>query len=73
MFRPNSGHLQVLSWKAVLWDCYTIMETHIGVEHSSTHHLRVWLDMAYSTGVKSYIIRMRVSAHVGVAAWWGGV
>ena len=27
MFRPNTGHLQVSSWKAVRKICYTIMQT----------------------------------------------
>jgi len=35
----------------------------------STHHLRVWLNMAYSTGVKNLLLSgSGVSAHVGVAA-----
>jgi len=39
----------------------------------STHHLRVWLNMAFSTGVKNLLLSgYGVSAHVGVAAWWGG-
>ena len=46
------------------------MQTRIGVEHS---HLRVWLNMAYSTGVKNLLSGSGVSANVGVAAWWGGV
>ena len=27
MFRPNTGNLQVSSWKAVRKICYTIMQT----------------------------------------------
>ena len=39
----------------------------------STHHLRVWLNMAYSTGVKTYYYLYPVYLHMwGVAAWWGG-
>ena len=40
----------------------------------STHHSRVSLDMAYSTGVKNLLLTgTGVSAHVVVAARWGGV
>ena len=35
MFRPNAGHLQFSSWKAVRKICYTIMQTRTGVEYSS--------------------------------------
>ena len=35
MFRPNTGHLQVSSWKAVRKICYTIMQACTGVEYSS--------------------------------------
>ena len=35
----------------------------------SSHHLRVWLDIAYSTGVKSYIYGCGVSAQVGALRW----
>jgi len=30
MFRPNIGHHQVSSWKAVLGKCYRIMQRRIG-------------------------------------------
>ena len=40
----------------------------------STHHSRVWLDIAYSTGVKNLLLTgTGVSAHLVVATWWGGV
>ena len=40
----------------------------------STHHSRVSLDMAYSTGVKNLLLTgTGVSARLVVAAWWGGV
>ena len=40
----------------------------------STHHSPVWLDMAYATGVKNLLLTgTGVSAHLVVAAWWGGV
>ena len=42
----------------------------------STHHSRVWSDIAYSTGVKKKNLLLTgsgVSAHAVVAAWWGGV
>ena len=36
----------------------------------STHNSRVWLDMAYSTGVKNLLLTgTGVSAHLVVAAW----
>ena len=40
MFRPNTDHLQVSSWKAVRKMCYTIMQTRTGARlHNCITHL----------------------------------
>jgi len=60
-------HLEKLFVRFVIQLCKRVLVL-------STHHLRVWLHMAYSTGVKNLLLTgTGVSAHVVVVAWWGGV
>jgi hypothetical protein len=51
MFRPNTGHFRFHLEKLF---CETVIHLCKCALVLSTHHLRVWLGMAYSTGVKSY-------------------
>ena len=72
MFRPNTGHLQVSSWKAVRKICYTIMQTLTGVEYSSLACL-VRYGLFYRCEKNLLLTGTGVSARLVVAAWWGGV